>query len=52
MFPVVTDFSFVSSEAGIPFAANDGALTVTRCESATRYVCTLATLLDVTCLCD
>ena len=33
----VMDFSFVSSEVGIPFATNVGALTVTRCESATRY---------------
>ena len=37
MFLAVTDFSFVSSEVGVPFATNDGALTVTRCESATRY---------------
>jgi len=28
----------VSSKFGIPFATNVGALTVTRCESATRYV--------------
>ena len=34
----MTDFSFVSSKVGIPFATNVGALTVTRCESATRYV--------------
>ena len=33
----VTDFSFVSSEVGIPFATNVGALTVTRCETAVRY---------------
>ena len=37
-FVTVTDFSFVSSKLGIPFATNVGALTVTRCESATRYV--------------
>ena len=41
----VTNLSFVSSKAGIPFATNDGALTLTRCESATRCVCALATLL-------
>ena len=35
---VVTNFSFVSSELNIPFATNVGALTVTRCETATRYV--------------
>ena len=34
----VTDFSFVSSVVGIPFATNPNALTVTRCESASRYV--------------
>jgi len=34
----VTDFSFVSSNVGIPFATNVNALTVTRCESADRYV--------------
>ena len=48
MFPAVMDFSFVnseSSEAGIPFATIVGALTVTRCESAARYVCAVATLL-------
>ena len=44
-FPSVTDFSFVSSDFGIPFATNVGALAVTRCESAARYICALATLL-------
>jgi len=34
----VTDFSFVSSVVGVPFATNVNALTVTRCESADRYV--------------
>ena len=34
----------MSSKAGIPFATNMGTLTVTRCESAARYVCVLATL--------
>ena len=32
------DFSFVSSNTGVPFATNMGALTVTRCESAARYI--------------
>ena len=41
----VMDFSFVSSDVGIPFATNVGALTVTRCESAAKYVCALATLM-------
>ena len=47
MFLAVADFSFVSSEVGIPFATNDGALTVTRCASASRYVGQLATLLII-----
>ena len=34
----VTDFSFVSSVVGVPFATIVNALTVTRCESADRYV--------------
>ena len=38
MFLAVTDFSFLSSEVGVPFATNEGALTVTRCESAARYL--------------
>ena len=40
----VTDFSFVSSEAGVPFATNVGALTVTRCESAVRYAGRLSSI--------
>ena len=38
----VTDFSFVSSVVGIPFATNPNALTVTRCELASRYVWKIA----------
>ena len=38
MFLAVTNFSFVSSKLGIPFATNVGALTVTKCASAARYV--------------
>ena len=34
----------MSSNIGIPFATNMGALTVTSCESAARYICVLATL--------
>ena len=33
----VMDFSFVSSDVNVSFASNVGALTVTRCASATRY---------------
>ena len=49
----VTDFSFVSSEVGIPFATNEGALTVTRCASAARYIYAffLVTLSKL-CLCE
>ena len=38
MSTAVTDFSFVSSAVGVPFATSISALTVTRCGSATRYV--------------
>ena len=31
------DISFVSSDVGIPFATNVGALNVIRCESLERY---------------
>ena len=37
-FFAVTDFSFVSSAVGVPFATSINALTVTSCGSATRYV--------------
>ena len=44
----MTDFSFVSTELGIPFATNETALTIYNCSAGIRFVC--AIIIIIVCL--
>ena len=45
---VVTDFSFVSTELGIPFTISENALTIYNCSAGIRFVC--AIIIIIVCL--
>ena len=44
----MTDFSFVSTELGIPFAISENALTIYNCSAGIRFVC--AIIIIIVCL--